>query len=67
MNWTELSAGLPTISLRDITIQRREDGVLQGLHALAVFGAERQHGPLQAAAERLGVDAHPKARGFIGH
>lgn len=65
-NWTELSAGLPTISLRDITIQRREDDLVaasfgRGFYILDDISPLRDIDPEALEAEAMlwpGRDAH---------
>ena len=50
-NWTKLNGGLPTISFRDITIQRRENDLVaasfgRGFYVLDDMSAIREFGPV---------------------
>jgi hypothetical protein len=48
-------------------LQLGHQGMLQGVQALAVFGAQGHNRLSQGFAEGRGVDAHPEACGLIGH
>jgi len=48
-------------------LQFGQQCVLEGFKALAVFGAERQHGLVEGCAQALGLDAHPEACRLISH
>ena len=56
-NWQEMTGGLPTISVRDLEIQRREDDLVLGTFGRGIYILD-DYSPLRTASADLEGDAH---------
>jgi len=56
-NWHEMTGGLPTIAVRDLEIQRRENDLVVGTFGRGIYILD-DYSPLRASSDVLKAEAH---------